>query len=70
MRRDQQQPVATDRGAGPDKDVAQGAACLYLDVRGCGELSEIDQRYLTYLGTALPFAQERPLASPRDSRVR
>jgi cephalosporin-C deacetylase-like acetyl esterase len=39
------------------KAVPPGYACLTLDVRGCGELAGIDLRYLTYLGTALPFAQ-------------
>jgi len=39
------------------EEVEKGYACLCVDARGTGELSGINQRYLTYLGTALPFAQ-------------
>lgn len=39
------------------QETDHGFACLCLDVRGFGELAGIDQRLMTYLGTAIPFAQ-------------
>ena len=56
-------PVISEQGKveaacelGVDKLTAEGIACLCIDVRGFGELTGLDARLMTYLGTGMPFA--------------
>jgi cephalosporin-C deacetylase-like acetyl esterase len=52
------------------EEAGKGYVCLCLDARGFGELSGINQRYLTYLGTALPFMQGWDIARAAEAMRR